>query len=191
MRSPYRDFLEDRCAAEYSLGEMKVASFEAIVRALNDAVVPFIVVGGIAVNTHGYGRVTFDVDLVINFEPEQIRRAFSALAAIGYVPSVPIAAEQFADPVCRQDWITSKQMTVLRFWSDAHRETPLDVFVTEPFDFQTEYRNAVLMESSPGLFTRVVQYETLLKMKSQAARSRDLADISELRLLHEGKYPDA
>ena len=98
MRSPYRDFLEDRCAAEYSLGEMKVASFEAIVRALNDAGVPFIVVGGIAVNTHGYGRVTFDVDLVINFEPEQIRRAFSALAAIGYVPSVPIAAEQFADP---------------------------------------------------------------------------------------------
>ena len=35
---------------------MKVASFEAIVRALNDAKVPFIVVGGIAVNTHGYGR---------------------------------------------------------------------------------------------------------------------------------------
>ena len=110
MRSRYRDFLEDRCAAEYSLGEMKVASFEAIVRALNDAGAPFIVVGGIAVNTHGYGRVTFDVDLVINFEPEQIRRAFSALAAIGYVPSVPIAAEQFADPVCRQDWITGKQM---------------------------------------------------------------------------------
>ena len=49
----------------------------------------------------------------------------------------------------------------------------------------------LLLESSPGLFTRVVQYETLLKMKSQAARGRDLADISELRLLHEGKYPDA
>ena len=34
---------------------MKVASFEAIVRALNDAKAPFIVVDGIAVNTHGYG----------------------------------------------------------------------------------------------------------------------------------------
>jgi len=60
--------------------------------------VPFIVVGGIAVNAHGCGRVTFDVDLVINLEPEQIRRAFSDLAAIGYAPSGPIAAEQFADP---------------------------------------------------------------------------------------------
>ena len=170
---------------------MKVASFEAIVRALNDAEVPFIVVGGIAVNTHGYGRVTFDVDLVINLEAEQIRRAFSALAAIGYAPSVPIAAEQFADSVRRQDWIINKQMTVLRFWSDAHRETPLDVFVKEPFNFEEEYRSALLVESSPGLFTRVVQYETLLRMKSEASRSRDLADISELRLLHEGKYPNA
>jgi hypothetical protein len=131
MRFP--DYLED-CFAPDKLSVMKVASFEAIVRALNDAEVPFIVVGGIAVNTHGYGRVTFDVDLVINLEPEKIRWAFSALAAIGYAPSVPIAAEQFADPERRQDWIINKQMTVLRFWSDAHRETPLGVFVKEPFE---------------------------------------------------------
>ena len=64
-------------------------------------------------------------------------------------------------------------------------------FVKEPFNFEEEYRSALLVEASPGLFTRIVQYKTLLRMKSEASRSRDLADISELRLLHEGKYPNA
>jgi len=48
---------------------------------------------------------------------------------------VPITAEQFADPALRQQWREEKRMLVLKFWSDAHRETPVDVFIYEPFDF--------------------------------------------------------
>jgi hypothetical protein len=44
---------------------MKLSSFEAIVQALNGAQVRFIVVGGLAVNAHGYIRVTNDVGIVI------------------------------------------------------------------------------------------------------------------------------
>jgi hypothetical protein len=36
---------------------MKLASFEAIVNALNGEYVRFIVVGGVAVNAHGYLRL--------------------------------------------------------------------------------------------------------------------------------------
>jgi hypothetical protein len=67
---------------------MKVASFEAVARALNDANVPFIVVEGLAVNAHGYGRLTWDVDLVIRLLPDAVRRAFGALASLGYQPRV-------------------------------------------------------------------------------------------------------
>jgi len=52
---------------------MKLASFEAIVHALNGAEVRFIVVGGIAVIAHGYGRTTRDVDLVIQLKPDAPR----------------------------------------------------------------------------------------------------------------------
>lgn len=37
---------------------MKLASFETIVRALTGAGVRYLVVGGLAVNAHGYGRKT-------------------------------------------------------------------------------------------------------------------------------------
>lgn len=163
---------------------MKKNSFDAIASALHGAQVPFIVVGGIAVIHHGYGRITQDVDLVIRLETEVILRTFAALAKIGYRPAIPITAEQFADPVLRDAWKRDKGMKVLKFWSDVHRETPLDVFIDEPFDFPREFAAATVLESMPGLPIRIISLETLLEMKRTAARPRDLADIDELNLVH-------
>ncbi len=63
---------------------MEVRSIEAIVRALNDAQVRYLIVGGLAVNAHGYERLTKDVDLVIGLEPENIIKGLQVLQAIGY-----------------------------------------------------------------------------------------------------------
>lgn len=54
---------------------MEVRSIETIVKALNDAAVQYLVVGGLAVNAHGYERLTVDVDLVVGLQPENIVRA--------------------------------------------------------------------------------------------------------------------
>jgi predicted nucleotidyltransferase len=164
---------------------MKKASFDAIARALNEAKVPFLVVGGIAVISHGYGRVTQDVDLVIRLEAAVIKRAFRALAGIGYLPAVPISAEQFADPAVRESWRAEKGMKVLKFWGDHHRDTPLDIFVSEPFDFPKEFAASDVRETLPGVTIRVVSLATLLAMKRAAGRPKDLADIDELNLLSE------
>ena len=163
---------------------MKLASFEAIVEALNHAEVRFIVVGGIAVIAHGYGRNTEDIDLVIRLERTTITNAFAALQQLGYQPRVPITATQFADADLRSEWIRDKGMKVLRFQSDVHRETPVDLFVSEPFDFEKEYESAVVQEIAPGLAVRLVRLEALLRMKTAAGRSQDLADVDELNLLH-------
>jgi hypothetical protein len=173
-----------RRAPNFFVSQMKVASFEAIVRALNEAHVRFIVVGGIAVITHGYGRTTQDIDLVIRLEPDSISRTFAALSALGYLPRVPISAAEFADPAQRAHWIEERGMQVLNFHSDRHRETPVDIFISEPFDFDVEYRESMLHESTPGLPVRIVRLAALLAMKRAAGRSQDLADIDELNLLH-------
>lgn len=163
---------------------MKLSSFEAIVRALNEAGVPFLVVGGIAVVHHGYGRLTHDIDLVVRLEREIVERTFKALASAGYKPMTPITAAQFADPALREVWQREKNMKVLRFWSDAHPETALDLFINEPFDFAAEHAKADIQEAAPGLQVRIVALETLLAMKRAAGRLLDLADIDELNLLH-------
>ena len=68
---------------------MKLASFEAIVRALEDASVRYLIVGGLAVNAHGFLRFTKDVDFVVQLAPDNIERAFVALRGLGYRPMVP------------------------------------------------------------------------------------------------------
>ena len=71
---------------------MRLMSFTAIVTALQDAGVRYLVAGGLAVNAHGYLRFTKDIDIVVQLVPENIERAFAALTSAGYKPSVPITA---------------------------------------------------------------------------------------------------
>ena len=166
---------------------MKLATFEAVCSALNDASVRFLVAGGLAVNAHGYLRLTYDVDLVVQLDPDNIQAAFAALATLGYRPSVPVTGVQFADAEQRKDWIKNKHMQVLNFHSSQHQQMPVDVFVTEPFDFSLEYQSAIYGELAPGLMVRFVSIPTLIKMKELANRPKDLDDIAHLRTIAEEK----
>ena len=163
---------------------MKKASFNTICNALNTAEVPFLVVGGVAVIHYGYGRLTQDVDLVIRLQADVIHRAFEALKTIGYTPSVPITAETFSNSELRKKWQTEKNMKVLKFWSNEHEETPIDLFVNEPFDFDEAMKDSEAQVTSKGVEVRVVSLGTLLKMKADSGRPLDLADIDELNLIH-------
>jgi hypothetical protein len=69
----------------------------------------------------------------------------------------------------------------LQFWSDAHRETSVDVFVTEPVAFNEEYARALVTPLHDKLSIRFVSLPTLIRMKEEAGRPRDRADIEQLR----------
>src|SRR5262245_57124884 len=93
---------------------MKLSSLEAIASALRDANVRYLIVGGLAVAAHGHGRATFDIDLVVQLQPENVKRAVSALEAEGYRPTVPVAAADFANAERRESWIRDKGMVVFQ-----------------------------------------------------------------------------
>ena len=93
---------------------MEVRSIESIVRALNDARVDYLVVGGLAVNLHGFVRLTRGVDLVIRLTPENTAKGLRALLNIGYQMQIPEKPEAFADAVTRERWRQEKNMIVLK-----------------------------------------------------------------------------
>lgn len=166
---------------------MKVASLEAIASALQAAKVRYLVAGGIAVNAYGYLRMTNDLDIVLHFDPENLRRGWTALEGLGYHPTVPVTAEDFVERTTRERWIREKGMQVLGLWSEDHRETPIDMFVREPFDFETEYAEAYWGEVSPDLKIPFVRLETLIRMKDEAGRPTDLDDVRHLRWILEDR----
>lgn len=170
---------------------MRVSSIETMARALHAAGVPFLVVGGVAVVAHGYGRQTQDVDLVVPLDERSVARLFEALASIGYAPRIPVTAAQMADAGTRSRWIAERGMTVLAFHSEAHRDTPIDVFVREPFDFDSEHAQAMLAEVASGVVLRILRLESLVRMKQESGRPQDLADVAELRRIHGLEDPGA
>lgn len=78
-----------------------------------------------------------------------------------------------------------KGMVVFQSISDRFRFEPLDIFVTEPFDFETEYARAVWKQVSADVVVPIIGVKQLLDMKRAAARPQDLADIAELLSLND------
>lgn len=81
-------------------------------------------------------------------------------------------------------------MRVLNLVSDAHRENPVDLFVTEPFDFEAEHARALVAELAPGLEVGFVSIPTLIAMKEDAGRPADLDDVQHLRWILEEQRDD-
>ncbi len=61
-----------------------------VLEALNDMQVRYVVVGGLATVLHGYARLTADIDLMVDLEPEELRKSIDALAGYGMVPRLPV-----------------------------------------------------------------------------------------------------
>jgi hypothetical protein len=72
---------------------------------------------------------------------------------------------------------------VLQFW--AYEKPWVDVSVCERFDFETKYGAAALEDMGNSVVARFVSVESLLVMKREAGRNKDLADLDGLLKIYE------
>jgi predicted nucleotidyltransferase len=162
---------------------MRVARLENIFRALNEANVRYLVVGGLAVIAHGFVRLTNDIDLVLAFDPANLAAGIRALQGIGLTPRIPVTAEVFADPVQRERWAAEKNMIVFQLSFFERDDAPVDIFIQPPFDFDGEYQRALRDEVAPNVLVPFVHLDRLIAMKAAVGRPQDLEDIRRLRIL--------
>lgn len=163
----------------------------ALIQALNAADVRYLLVGGLAVVAHGYVRFTADVDVVLDLQDDNVRRASAALAGLGYRPRAPVALEDFIDPANRAAWVRDKGLTVFSLYSAEHPATEVDLFVEAPFNFDEAYARAVRMELAPEVVATFVGLDDLLALKRRAGRSQDALDIQQLIALKQDRPDEA
>ena len=160
---------------------MQRESVETLVRRFNEAGVRYLIAGGFAVVAHGYSRFTVDLDFVLDLEPENAAKALQILKDEGYSPTIPVPIEQFADAELRENWAQNRNMVAFPLQSEKHRQTGVDVFVREPFDFERAYAERHEWPVAPELMADFVSFEDLMKLKQEAGRPKDLQDIYYLR----------
>ena len=162
---------------------MTRSSVEAIIQALNGARVRYLIVGGLAVVAHGHVRFTADVDLVLDLDEKNLRRALATFENLGFRPRAPVPLEDFADAEIREGWIRDKGLTVLSIFSDLHPFTEVDLFVADPLGFDEAYLQRATFEISPGVEAAFVSIDDLILMKKAAGRPQDLSDLEQLEKL--------
>lgn len=157
----------------------QVDSVKPVLDLLNRENVRYIVVGGLAVVLHGHVRLTRDVDLIVDLEPNEAKRALAVLTSAGFRPRAPVDASDFADSVKRESWIREKNMTVFSLFDPSNPFLEIDLFVSHPIDFEDLWARSQIM-SLGKTEVRVASIDDLIGLKRLSGRPQDLADIKVL-----------
>ena len=140
----------------------------SLLAAFAAAKVDYAVVGGVAVNVHGYVRATNDLDIFIRPTEENARAAFSVLLALG----VPLDGLQPGDLLDDEE--------NLRFGPEEDHIDILASIGEMPFD--QVWANRIETEVE-GFSIPFISKSDLIENKRQVGRLRDLADAEELALI--------
>lgn len=152
-----------------------------LIRELESAGVRYLVAGGFAVIAHGYPRGTEDIDLVIALDEGNSRRVIELLASLGYRPRVPVDPLDFVDPAKRESWMRDRRMLAFTMVRPRPESPDVDIFLSAPFDFEEEWERSARYALGPEVSVPVVSLETLLRMKDEAGRDKDVLDAVMLR----------
>lgn len=141
----------------------------AVLGALDEYEVRYVLVGGVAVNLHGLGRTTQDLDLFLETDADNIRRLRQALATVFDDPSI--------DEICAED-LAGKYPTVRYVPPEEAFVIDLLGRLGEAFAFDDLESTDMQVE---GVRVRVATPATLYRMKKDTLRPIDRMDAEALR----------
>lgn len=143
--------------------------------------VKYALVGGLAVNFHGYQRFTKDVDLIVSLSTENLETLITTLETLSFQPIYPISLSELKDEEKRKDWIENRNMTVFSLTSSRYPTITLDLFTDPPYDFSEIEADLSLECLKDDLYIPVIDLDRLIDMKTLVGREQDRIDVQHLQ----------
>ena len=158
-----------------------------VISELNKHEVRYLVVGGIAVNLHGWQRSTTDIDVITDLSYENLQRFGETLRILGYSPRQPIKIEEASDPKIREQGRKEKNAVALFFQNNSAPYTAVDILYNSPLDFEQAYEARKEFKLNSGDSIKVCSLEHLIQLKRQSSRKRDMDDVEALEAIAIGR----
>ena len=151
----------------------KIMKLSEIVTELKAAKINYMIVGGYAVNFHGYSRNTVDIDLIIKLTLANLKKVEKILNGLGMVSKLPIDAISVFN--FREEYIQNRNMIAWNFYSEENPTDQVDILITHDVsDFKAE--KFIVGD----MIFKVISKDDLIAMKKETGREKDLLDIKEL-----------
>lgn len=145
---------------------------ERILRALAEHGVEYVLIGGLAVQTHGHVRTTNDADLIPAPDPANLERLAAALRSLD--ARVLNAGEEETE-------IDAKMLPRATIWQFASRDGGIDVMHEVPGGSPYEELSERALHVRLGeIDVPVVDLDDLIRMKLARGRPVDLEDVASL-----------
>jgi hypothetical protein len=165
---------------------MKIAE---LLQSLSVESVQYVLVGGLAVQLHGFMRSTFDIDLVLAMNDENLARFIAVAKRYGLVPSIPVPIDSLRDANQIEQWHREKGMLAFALREPQVGGSVVDILVRPNVPFEQLMANAVAGE----LFAQkiwIASIDDLITMKLIANRAKDQLDIAALEKIKRGEDPN-
>jgi len=148
--------------------------FVEILRALAGGGVDFVIVGGVAAVLQSAPVSTFDLDVVHSREPDNVKRLMAALRTLD--ACYRLQPEKRLRPDASHLRSAGHQLLATRYGD-------LDVLgaIGNGRGYEQLVADSVEMKVAEGVSVRVLDLPTLIAVKEEAAREKDLAVLPILR----------
>ncbi len=151
-------------------------------RALYEANVEYLLCGGLAVNIYGVPRVTADIDLMLDFSTENLRKFKQVAKGLSYAACIPIDIETLTSMQVRKQIVEQKNMIAYSYYHEPATLMNLDVLVKTTLSFEYLWkRKAVRKFEDFEVF--LISLPDLITMKKSTERKQDLQDVEILEKL--------
>ncbi len=149
---------------------------QRICSALDNAKIPYAIVGGYAVALHGCVRGTVDIDFVTNLDFKSLTSLEASLQKLGLVSRLPIHAKDVAH--FRDEYIKKRNLIAWNFYNPINPLESVDVLLTYHLnDLETVVKKVGQQKIV------IVSIKDLITMKKASGRKQDLEDVKALESL--------
>lgn len=160
-----------------------------LLAALLDAHVDAVIVGGLAMQMHGYMRMTYDIDLVLAMNDENLTRFIEVAKRLGLAPIIPVPIDALKKAQQIDAWHREKGLLGFALRGPDLTASVVDVLVRLEIAYDRLAAAAVEGELA-GRRIKIASIEHLLEMKRAANRPKDQLDIAALEKIQRGEDPN-
>ena len=163
-------------------------SIPDILRALTDSGVQFVLVGGFAVQLHGFVRTTIDLDLVLAMDDANLTKFIDVATQFGLAPIIPVSIHSLKNAKQIDQWHKEKGMIAFALREPQISGSVIDVLVRPEVTFDQLQVDAATVDLF-GRSIKIASIEHLLFMKRIANRPKDQIDVDALEKIQRGEDP--